>query len=184
MEVTSCGLNKGPLVDEGTYPARICCHLTGAKGVSFSHPLAMKMDYPFLNQDGKDIEPESEEAKRESELPLQYICNIQDGTVIGYKYFRFGEENGTGDVEYQIKVQVRGNAQGTLYVQTAPDKEGAEVCGSIPVNIDTEQKESAGGPDGWTEQTGSFRIPAGVHPLYFRYEGTGAFDMVTFTLKK
>ena len=189
-EVTSCGMNKGPLVDEGTYPARICCHLTGKKGVTYSHPLAMKMDYPFLTQDGKDIDPESEEAEQETELPLQYICNIQDGTVIGYKYFRFGEENGAGDVEYQMKVRVRGNAEGTLYVQTTPAKDGKDICGSIRVDADTAasadshtEGESAR-TDGWSVREGTAKIPAGIHPLYFRYEGTGGFDMVTFTLNK
>lgn len=165
-EVTSCGLNRGPLLDAGTYPARICCHLTGKKGIVFSHPDVMKMDYPFLTQDGKDIEPGSPEAEKEAELPIQYIANIRDGTVIGYKYFRF--EGG----EYMLRLQARGNADGTLFVQTAPAPDG--VCGKIPLRAETRNE--------WTEQAGVFRIASGVHPLYFRYEGAGAFDMVTFTL--
>lgn len=174
-EVTSCGMNKGPLVDKGIYPARICCHLTGKKGVTRSNPDDMKMDYPFLTQDGKDIDPESAEAKRETEMPIQYICNIQDGTVIGYKYFCFGTEKGSGDFEYQIDVQVRGNAVGVLYVQTAPGRGRSDALGEIPLNVRTRS---------WTKQTGTFRISEGVHPLYFRYEGNGALDMVTFALKR
>lgn len=186
-EVTSCGLNKGPLIGEGAYPARICCHLTGKKGAADSHPTAMKMDYPFLTQDGKDIEPESEEAGNEQNFPVQYICNIQDGTVIGYKYFCFGQEKPSGKAEYRISVKVRGNADGTLYVQTSPEPDAA-ACGKINLEITAE----ASGEDGktvrpsepWQEQRGAAEIESGVYPLYFRYEGTGAFDMAVFTLSR
>ena len=80
--MTSCGLNDGPLKAEGTYPARICCHLTGKAPMRMSHPLAMKMDYSFLTQDCYDIEPESEEAKQEEKFPVQYIANIQDANIL------------------------------------------------------------------------------------------------------
>ena len=94
VEVTSCGLNGGPMRGTGTYPARICCHLTGKKPAVFSHPVSMKMDYPFLTQDLPDIEPGSEEAIREEVTPVQYIRNMCDGAVAGYKYFAFpGGEN-------------------------------------------------------------------------------------------
>ena len=86
VEVASCGLNGGPMRGTGTYPARICCHLTGKKPAVFSHPVSMKMDYPFLTQDVPDIEPGSEEAIREEVTPVQYIRNMCDGAVAGYKY--------------------------------------------------------------------------------------------------
>ena len=182
VEVTSCGMNPGPLAGSGTYPARICCHLTGKQGVTFSHPRVMKMDYPYLTQDGKDLEPESPQAQRESQLPIQYVTNIQDGTVIGYKYFSFQGK------ACEISVQVRGNAQGVLYVQTAPGSDLQTVCGKIDLSLSFasdcpgEYGQFASAP--WETKTGSFQIAEGVTPLYFRYEGTGAWDMVTFTLGK
>lgn len=74
-EITSCGLNDGPLVAEGTYPAVICCNLT-------------KDEIPHLeaNKDGGDI-PYITHGNGE-----HYITNISDKTVIGYKYFIFSGE--------------------------------------------------------------------------------------------
>lgn len=43
--------------------------------------------YPYFTQDTKDgALPE-----QSPEEPTQYIANIQDGTKIGYKYFRLQE---------------------------------------------------------------------------------------------
>lgn len=165
VEVTSCGLNQGPLVDSGTYPARICCHLTGEKGATFSHPLAMKMDYPYLTQDMPDIDPEDERAGTDAEMPLQYIRNIQNENVIGYKYFEFTGSNA-------IRLRVRGNAKGTLYVQTDADK---NVCGEVKLDISSEE---------WIYIEGTYEIENGVHPLYLRFSGEGSFDLSTLSLKQ
>lgn len=162
-EVTSCGLNPGPLSGKGTYPANISCHLTRNGAAPFSHPLAMKEDYPYLTQDMKDAEPCPELKEQESRLPVQYIRNILDGTLIGYKYFDFC---GAG----QITVKVRGRAKGTLHIQTAAD--GAAV-GSLALEVHTAD---------WTEISAPAALPEGVHGLYFAYEGEGAFDLVTFTI--
>lgn len=165
VEVTSCGLNQGPLVDSGTYPARICCHLTGKRGAAFSHPLAMKMDYPYLTQDMPDIDPEDERAGTDAEMPLQYIRNIQDENVIGYKYFEFTGSNA-------ICLRVRGNAKGTLYVQTDADK---NVCGEVKLDISSEE---------WVYIEGTYEIENGVHPLYLWFSGEGSFDLSTLSLKQ
>ena len=121
-EVTSCGLNQEFLAGEGTYPAYICCCLRSEKGVAFSHPLAMKLDYPYLTQDAADMEPESEAAKQDAVMPVQYIANIRQGSVAGYKYFRFRNLNRVG-------LTVRGEAQGEFLVRTSPE---GEICGRIP----------------------------------------------------
>ena len=164
-EVTSCGLNQGPLVDRGTYPARICCHLTGKKGVTFSHPLAMKMEYPFLTQDLPDIWPEAEAAKADAEAPVQYICNIQDENVIGYKYFEFTGSN-------TISLRMRGNAKGTIYIQTDADQ---TICGEVKLDIASDE---------WIDVEGTYEIEKGVHPLYLRFSGEGRIDLSLFNLYK
>ena len=41
VEVTSCGLNGGPLRGSGTYPASICCALYGEYTPTISNPLTM-----------------------------------------------------------------------------------------------------------------------------------------------
>lgn len=158
-EVTSCGLNPGPLAGEGAYPAYICCQLTGAKGSAFSHPLVMKMDYPYLTQDCADTDP----ADMLETEPVQYIANLKDGCVAGYKYFALRALK-------EIRVILRGNADGHLLIKTAPD---ADAMGQIPVRISSDE---------WIELTGSVTIPDGISPLYFCFEGNGAVDFMSFTL--
>ena len=92
--MTSCGLNGGPLVTEGIYPAGIACNLTNG------HMPSAKKDpfeetIPNISNDGNE----------------RFITEITDGTMIGYKYFAFN-----GDV--QLSLSVRGNATGELVIST------------------------------------------------------------------
>lgn len=163
VEVTSCGLNQGPLLAEGTCPAYICCQLTGEKGACFSNPTAAGMEYPYLTQDTRDIEPDSEAAKREAELPHQYIANIQNGTTIGYKYFQFSE------AVSKIVLKLRGKGNGKIIVSV--DKE-RKCIGCTETEVDTQQ---------WTEVECSLSEVVGVHALYIQYEGEGVLDFVEFS---
>ena len=85
VEITSCGLNGGPLKAEGTYPATICCNLTNGK-------------MPHLSNVRKN--PPSPNVNHEGEL--RFIKDITKGTMIGYKYFSF---SGTT----RLKVTYRGS---------------------------------------------------------------------------
>lgn len=163
VEVTSCGLNNGPLEGSGVYPARICCHLTGKLPMCISHPLRMKMDYPYLTQDCYDIEPESEKAKKEKEFPVQYIKNLQDENIAGYKYFTFCHEK-------KLILTVRGEAEGVIRAGQGLD---TFSCGEIPVNLDTKE---------WTQISGEISVKNGTYPLYFKYEGSGSLDFALFEL--
>lgn len=160
-EVTSCGLNRTALEGEGRYPANICCCLRGAGGVTYSHPLAMKMDYPFLTQDIADVDPESREAAAldEEHAPVQYVANLKDGSVIGYKYFRF---HGTKT----ITLTIRGDAEGTFFVKLSPE---GEAVGTVDVK-----------PSGavWTNYTGTASLPDAVSAVYLFYRGSGAADLL------
>ncbi|MFA9376367.1 MAG: family 43 glycosylhydrolase [Lachnotalea sp.] len=165
-EVTSCGLNQGALEGNGIYPAQICCHLTGKNGNVFSDPLVMKMDYPFLTQDLPDISPDSELAKQEEVLAIQYVANVMDGTTIGFKYFNFENIK-------SIKVQVRQRKEpldGKFVVSTKP---GGLSLGEITVETTSIM---------WEEFQGNVDISDGVQALYFTYVGCGALDFVTFEL--
>lgn len=168
-EVTSCGMNNGPLEGAGTYPARICCHLTGKKPMCMSHPLAMKMDYPFLTQDCHDIEPESKEAKQEKTFPVQYIANIQDENIVGYKYFSF-----KGAKKLTLTVRRRSeNVTGKILVGQSLD---AFDRGVIPVQINCED-----GKD-WIKVSAEMQFKEGTYPLYLKFEGTGSLDFAQFEL--
>lgn len=162
-EVTSCGLNDGPLVGEGKYPARICCHLTAANGAAFSHPSAMKQDYPYLTQDIPDREPTPEMLEEDERIPFQYVKNVRDGATVGFKYFTF-------DHLREISVEVRGEAKGVFEIRTVPD--GA-VLGHIPV--------CSGGMQ-WKEAQSVVNVPDGKGALYFTFRGTGSLDLRTFCL--
>jgi len=68
VEMTSCGLNDGPLIAKGTYPAVICCNLTNGK-----MPRGQCVDMVLPHIICKNDE--------------RFISEIGNGTLIGYKYF-------------------------------------------------------------------------------------------------
>lgn len=95
-QLTSCGLNDGPLEGKGYYPAYLACNL-------FTDTPAVYVggaDQPRVMQDGRDGD--------ENE---GYIGNIQDGATAGFKFFR-------GTEAKKIHVWTRGYAQGVLEVRT------------------------------------------------------------------
>ena len=153
-EMTSCGLNGGPLEGKGMYPAYICCNLYGKKGTRFlsmiKHP---KKDCPYLTQDGKDRECG----------PDQYIANMCDGAVAGFKYFDLTDT-------CEISVSVKGRATGTLYVRT---EEKGDPVAAIAIS-----------PCGELKEYGAvIKTSQGKQALYFTFEGKGSFDFISFTLK-
>ena len=154
-EVTSCGLNGGPLPGTGSYPAYIACNLSSAQGVcSYTKTEEVGTDHPYLTQTGADRESDGD----------QYVANLQNGAWAGYKYFAF-----TGK-ESRISVTVRGNAVGTLSVVTS--REGLPVA-----QIALEAKAD------WSEACASLNIPGGTVPLYFIWQGTGTLDLNSFTIE-
>lgn len=100
VEMTSCGLNGGPLKGRGEYPAYIACHLYTPARTLLS---GMDAGAPRVTQDGRDGDEE-----------CGYIARIVDKTVIGFKYFDFEDVS-------KIKLTARGYANGTFQVKTAPD---------------------------------------------------------------
>ena len=123
VEITSCGLNGGPLVGKGEYPAYLACNLF------YDKPSAYIGDAhaPKVMQDGRDGDEE-----------LGYVANITNSATAGFKYF---DCRGVKE----IKIWVRGYGSGTFEIKTAWD---GEVLGtatvenanvweeySIPVNI-------------------------------------------------
>lgn len=156
VEVTSCGLNDGPLVGKGTYEARIACNLNGKDGILKSDN-ARKEDkknrYPYFTQSGGDRENNGD----------QYIANLRDGAWAGFKYFSF-----TGD-ETDITVRVRGSGEGTILVYT--DRRKPAVA-AIPVTPSR----------AFRAFSTKLSVEEGVAPLYFVYLGTGSLDFTEFTI--
>ncbi len=156
-EMTSCGLNDGPLPGTGVYSAAIACHLYGKYPGAIAHPLEMRKKHPYVTQDGPDFSPS---ADPNAAAPRQYITNAKSGFHALYRYF---DCKGVK----KIRVRVRGTANGSLAVAV---DEGTKAVGRIPL---------APAKD-WTWMEGSVEIPDGVQSLSFHYGGKGTFDMMEF----
>ena len=156
VEVTSCGLNEGPLKGKGIYEARIACNLSGKNGIIGSDN-ARKEDkdneLPYFTQTGSD----------RTDTPDQFIANMKDGAWCAFKYFRFN-----GD-ESRIKVYVCGDADGVFKVSQAP---GASSVAEIAVHPS----------DTWREFGSEINLPEGVSPLYFTFEGEGTLHFYAFEI--
>nr|WP_099467508.1 family 43 glycosylhydrolase [Konateibacter massiliensis] len=159
VEVTSCGLNGGPLQGIGRYEARIACNLWGKHGVAVLRKKEETSKYPYFTQDGEDREC----------CPNQYIANMRDGAVAGFKYFSFYHR----EKDYKITVRIRGNADGRLLVMNEPE---GEACAKILIKTESNEKKT------WRAFTGEAHIPDGVHALFFCYEGEGSIDFLDFEL--
>lgn len=119
VEMTSCGLNGGPLAATGIYPAAIACNLTNGK----AHHLSATEENP-------DIANITHDAKD------RFIGGIETGTCIGFKYFEF-----TGNEK--LKVTTRGTGQGKIFVSAQMDGEpAAEIA--VKASEDWTDSESAG----------------------------------------
>ena len=116
-EITSCGLNGGPLAALGAYPAAICCCLTNGH-----MPHIGQQDWtepmPTITNEGDK----------------HFLSGISGGVTIGYKYFAF-------DGPCTLQIIYRGTAEGSLtvaldersYSEIAvhPAAEWTEISGSI-----------------------------------------------------
>ena len=107
-EITSCGLNGGPLLDIGEYPSYIACNIFTPK-----HAIYVEQDSPKVVQDGKD-----------GDHDMAYIRQITPDTHIGYKYFDMKDVKG-------INIWTRGYFNGTCQVKTSID---GEVLGEIQIS--------------------------------------------------
>ncbi|MDD5936348.1 MAG: family 43 glycosylhydrolase [Clostridiales bacterium] len=126
VEITSCGLNKGPLEGKGEYPTYIACNLFTAK----DNVYVGAENCPKIMQDGRDGDHDP-----------GYVSNIQDTTTIGFKYFKF-------DGVKKVSIKARGYASGNFEVRTTWN---GPLIGKIPVqytNIWEEYTENIEIPSG------------------------------------
>ena len=156
-EVTSCGLNGGPLRGRGRYPAAIACHLSSRTGAArYDSPLRRLRlrSHPYLTQDAPDA----------SRTESQYVANLRDGAVVGFKYFDL-----TG--VRRIELEVRGRFSGRILASTTPDF--ARIRGTTAI----ESRSRA-----LTTASLAFEEIDGASALYFRFDGRGAADFLGFSL--
>lgn len=103
VEMTCCGLNGGPLLPQGTYPAPYACNLTNGH-MPHATNRVVNADIPFITHagEGKDAE--------------RFITNLKDNCMTGFKYFAF-----SGPV--RLVVTTRG-AAGTMQVSLNDEPAG------------------------------------------------------------
>lgn len=170
VEVTSCGLNSGPLEAKSgcRYPAVIACNLTNGHMPHGSNSV-YQTEFPNVTNIGED----------------RFIAEIEDGTLIGYKYFNFENVNtvsvtarieaAENKVIYSGPVRVdercvsddKDEVRTEKHADTAPVleiylEENGEKVGEISIGNSAE----------WTEYRSDVKIPDGVHALYFVYHGS------------
>ncbi len=155
VEMTSCGLNGGPLQGFGEYPTYIACNLLCKDEERYTGELGGWLDarFPKITQDGRDGDEE-----------LGYIANMRASATAGFKYF---DCHGIK----KVKIKVRGYCKGEFQVKTSWN---GEALGSIPVDF----------TNVWTEYTSKIAIPDGVQALYFTYQGEGSASFAAFTLEE
>lgn len=169
VEVTSCGLNSGPLEAKSgcRYPAVIACNLTNGHMPHGSNSV-YQIEFPNVTNIGED----------------RFIAEIEDGTLIGYKYFNFESVNAVSvtarietaenKVVYNGPIRIdercvsddKDEVRTEKHADTAPVleiylKENGEKVGEISIGNSAE----------WTEYRSDVKIPDGVHALYFVYHG-------------
>ena len=163
VEVTSCGLNGGPLQGEGTYPAYIATGFSTEPNVLKRGP-GLDPRFPRITQEGGDYDPEIMEGTG-LPTPDAYINNLMDGATAVFKYF---DCKGTK----LTAITTRNYARGYIEVKTALD--GAPL-GRIEVgefsNI-------------WIRREGCVPIPDGVQMLCLTFHGFGTLAIKDFTLTK
>ncbi len=155
VEMTSCGLNGGPLRGKGTYEAYIACNLmskNGTTGYSMGDAQVANI-HPYFTQEGEDRE----------DNPNQYIANMTDGAVAGFKYFEITDTT-------KISLTVRGKGRGAFLISESLD---GEAVATIPVETCKE----------WQSFSADINGEAGIRAFYFKFSGEGAFDFKEFTLE-
>jgi hypothetical protein len=105
VEMTSCGLNGGPLPARERFSAHICCNVMGADGAKDVDNGRRDRD-PFITEENNGGSPN------------QFVHNLQAGAVCGVKYIGFRQESG-------LKLVLRG--QGTLAVKLDAE-DGETLC--------------------------------------------------------
>ena len=170
VEITSCGLSEKALRGEGTYPSVICCNLTNGNmphGSNCVYPIP----FPNVTNIGED----------------RFIGEIEDGTLIGYKFFEFSDlksisvefrfetDNNKAVFEGPIRIDERGTGNQIPASKPCDDTDFRfEVRTSIDgENIGVIRLSSGDNNDDseWVWKSSEVNAPDGVNPLYLIYRG-------------
>lgn len=170
VEITSCGMNNGPLMAEGSYPAVIACNITNGR-MPHGCNSVFKDPFPNVTNIGEE----------------RFIGEIEEATLIGFKYFNFNDlkslgviarmENEENRVKYDgpLRVDARseefqlknhtiikaGTAKSAPQLEIRLSETGESVA---TILLDENNCE-------WNSYSVDVTIPDGIHPVYLVYHG-------------
>ncbi len=183
VEITSCGLNHGALQATGhEYPSVIACIITNGNMPHGCNSI-FKTEFPNVTNIGDE----------------RFIAEIEDGTLIGYKYF---DCRNVKKIEVTTRVETDKNKvryEGPLRVDTRsnsaePANNGSEKehssCDTSSDKISLEVRLSKDGPsvgeillnddDKWNTACAEIAVHDGIHALYFVYHGSLKIQLKSF----
>lgn len=181
VEITSCGLNDGPLLAQGNYPAVIACNITNG-----AMPHGSNSIYTTTFPNVTNLCEE------------RFIAEVSDGTLIGFKYFAFEQvseigilyrpENEQNKVVYDGPVRIDERCEDEENRQRVANTEIEGDSGNayFEIRLQPEGKEIArmelqkkGQQDAmeWITLTVKVEIPDGTYPLYLVYHGAGSVQL-------
>ncbi len=142
VEISSSGLNGKPLIAKGKYPSVIACIITNGKM------------------------PRVSNKKYKKKIPMvkaNYITNIDNKTIVGYRYFDFVNDRGSIDLDINNKgfgsIQIYSN--NVLIGESNIDKNGRYIV-SIPYEISNRNKQE----------------------LIIKFKGEGTIDLYSLDFKE
>lgn len=155
VEITSCGLNGGPLCAGEKHPAYIICNLHGPKGAC---KIPSKPPYdesvPYLTEASGDRKEDN----------VLYLHNMRSGAACGVKYLTFAGETECG-------LTLKGG-KGIISIHL--DQEDGQCIGEI-IKDHIE--------DEWTKYKCRIQVTHGTHGVWFVYhmeDAQEAIDMLDF----
>lgn len=173
VEITSCGLNDGPLIADGYYPAVIACNITNGHMPHGSNSI-FKEEFPNVTNKGDE----------------RFIAEIEEGTILGYKYFNFENVKAVG-VIYRIETEenkvvydgvlrtderslsdenyIGYNDKGTIKTNVYEDpriKIFIDDMNTYVGDISISENNVC-----WTQTECKADMEDGIHAIYFKYHG-------------
>ncbi len=154
VEVTSQGASGKALSAKNEYSMHHLCYLRSREGIlHYSSRVHWHDAHPYIAQ---------EDESGVATLQNQYLFNMRDGAVCGFKYLHFDGS------EKQLMLRVRGDFNGTI--QMVPDKPDGPELTAVPVQ--TCEK--------WHWISCDISPVTGDHAVYFRMNGNGSCDIDAF----
>ena len=157
VEKTTMGLNPTPLSGKGTYPSSVCSTLVPKEGnvfYPFFRPPFFSLTKTYITQ------KEKTGVLKES----QYIHNVRDDTLVGYKYFDLSKTE-------RVVLEVEGDFKGKVLCFLSEDEKNPI---SKDFSLSGNGKERIEIP---------LKNTSSKDALFFRFVGKGKLDFFSFTLE-